>query len=246
MKLFKLKKTISVWGSPEPKQLLDIFAYLNRHGFLGPSDTSSLYSFNFFYPINDDLEIWCSVNRVGSNPEGSVFYLSTSFGLQSKSLLRICRDAKLHQEEIPDPNQYAESIFSIELAHLKWNAEPGDENPVWRVSQLPEFQHAASDWIRDWEKYAAPTINAIADLSSAIDFCLKIRRYQKNSWVKSDGYRCAALEQYLAILMAENNQASAAKELLREALVERTNQSTQAELRLVLSWIESQSNSSSV
>lgn len=241
MKLLKSKRTVAVWGSSEPKQLLEIFSYLNAHGFIGPSSSSTLYSFSFTRRVDEDLDFLCRVTTAGGDPVRHTVHIDTFLGLVSKSLLLLKRQTKLVDPAVSDPKEYAAGIFSVTLAHLKWNAEGGDVNPSWTVSPLPEFDSAALDWIHDWEKYAVPVIDAIKDLPSAIAFGEQVMYYQKNPWVRSTGWVSAALECYLSLLLFKINQVGAAKDLLRSAFHATDRPAKQSQILLVSEWIDAQS-----
>jgi len=245
MKIFKSKRTVSVWGSSQPKQLLEIANHLNASGFEGPTQASTLYSLYFVRKIDSDLKLTCSIDRVYEEPHG-VFNFQTYLVLSSFALYADADDARLWGPSIGEVNEKSVGVFSVGLQHLKWNAEGGDDNPVWQVSALPQYENSANDWIADWERYGAPIVSAITDISSAIVFCQQALKYQKNPWVKSDGFGSYAFDIFTAMLMVRNHQVEEAKAFLinalnindREAKRAQLREAKKMQLQLALDWVE--------
>lgn len=237
MNIFKSKRTASVWGTSQPRQLLEIANYLIAYGFEGPTPASTLHSLEFVRQIDVDLKLTCSINRVYEDPHG-VFNIQTYLGLSSFALRIDADDAKIWEAPICDVKDNAVGVFSIGLQHLKWNAEGGNTNPVWYVSALPQYQFSANDWIADWNRYATPIVLTITDISSAIIFCQKALKYRKNPWVKSDGFVSSAFEIYTAILMVKHQQIEDAKKLLMAALNTSNSEAKKMQLQLALAWVE--------
>lgn len=237
MKIFKSNRAVSVWGSAQPTQLLTIANHLAAGGFEGPTQASTVHSLEFVRKIDLDLKLTCSINRVYEEPHG-VFNFQTYLGLSSFDLRADVDEAGIWETPIIDVKDKSVSVFSIGLQHLKWNAEGGDFNPVWQVSALPQYEFSSNEWLADWERYAAPIVFAITDRSSAIEFCQGALNYQKNSWVKSDGFVSPAFEIYTAMLMVKNQRFVEAKALLRAALNVNKREAKKMQLQIALDWVE--------
>ena len=237
MNIFKSKKSDKVWGSSQPKQLVEIAIYLRDNGFTGPTPASTVYSLEFTRKINAELNFSCSINRLYEDPHG-VFNFQTYLGLSSIALRNDVDAAMIWETPICDVKNKSVYVFSIGLQDLKWDAEGGDINPVWQVSVQPEYSGCANDWIADWARYAAPIVTAINDDSSAIKFCYHILNYKKNPWVKSDGFTSPALEIYTAMLLVRNQQVEEARALLTDVLGITTRDAKKIQLHRTIDWIE--------
>jgi hypothetical protein len=238
MKLFKSKKMTSVWGSQEPQELFKVVAYLHAQGFNGPIGDSSLHNLFFERQIDDDLSLSCSITRAGQWPE-HIFNFCCGLSVRSKFLFQSSEEINFYGDAVVEkPAQLTQGIFSIQLEHLVWNERESDINPSWKISALPGYENTCEKWIRSWEKHFAPVIDSTKNLSGVIEFFKKIKTYEKNAWVKSDGYSSHAFNPYLAILMVKDNQMEAAKELLHNALKNPKNTAVQKQLEMTLAWVE--------
>lgn len=117
-----------------------------------------------------------------------------------------------------DKVEESSAIFCIELAHLKWNAIPSEKNPGFQISELPAYKNSDQQWISDWKAYANPVIASLANLKNAIEYCEGIKNYEKQPWVKSDGYRSSTLDIHLAFLLVQDGQLEKALDILQAAL----------------------------
>lgn len=122
MKIFNSNRAMSVWGSSQPKQLLEISHFLVSQGFEISKKDSDLYSLVFTLKIDADIEFTCSISRIYEDPLG-VFNFQTYLILFSHALRADAFSAKILDSSAPIEGRIV--IFSIGLQHLKWNAEGG-------------------------------------------------------------------------------------------------------------------------
>jgi hypothetical protein len=236
-KLFGSQTAVKLWGEAEPRQLLEMFSYLNSKGFKGPTRESNLHFFSFKKKINNDLSFDFSISHLYCDPQ-HVFNFHCSLSLSSKSVYPPIVEMDLYDGEIPTPGKdLSIGVVSMPIAHLKWDAEGGEINPTWQISTLKEYENCVQIWINDWEKYVEPILRTIIDNTSAWQFCEKALQYKRNPWVKSNGYLAANLEISTALLMLNDGLHEQAINLLLSESNKPLKPAHKIQLQKAIDWI---------
>lgn len=240
MTFSQVKKISSVWGQSEPSQLLKISEFFNSRGFVGPTIDSDPYFFIFRRVVDKDFTFSCTVRRLFENPK-KVFHFGTALTLWSRSVRVMEVEKAVNMDEPPPLNAsgLGGSVFSIDLAHLKWNFVGGQDNPTWQVSALAGYEFSIQKWVDDWIEYLEPISNSVHNLDSAIECCKKALAYRRQPWVKSDGFIGPNFEINTAALLVQAGRIAEANRLLEDAIALSPRAARQHQIRLALNWVNS-------
>ncbi|MDY7540381.1 hypothetical protein QN395_11150 [Undibacterium sp. RTI2.2] len=106
-------------------------------------------------------------------------------------------------------------MFQVTLSHLKWNCVPGG-NPCWTShSNNSSANLEFNQWVRDWEQFGLPFTERIKNSNDVVAVYFDIKKYRKNSWVKSDGPQHYSFFETGIILLSEEMRHQEAMELFK-------------------------------
>jgi len=209
---------IKHWGAAKPELLRQIFYYLNGSGFQGPISWRDPSSLCFIRKIDDDISIRVILNSRGEFPSG-IFSFGTHILVCSKYVFEIDKALDLWERNLELieylGNEKCETLWTVDLSHLKWNAVQG-ENPRWYIqNQVSTSAEVKScNWLSDWKTFGESYVARIQSSVDVIDMLLDIPHYQASPWVKSDGPTGVAVYENAAILLAGQGQFDVARSIL--------------------------------